>query len=137
MLEIRSVFGSLSSLGPFQFLAIITDVIPDKLKEIIEYAADYIGDSTDDWFRVKKELVNLFPPKQRSKFSRRHYSTKLHSINEFEMAVMNYWKNATGVELQVDENRLHDPNWEQKPRGWGLRKFNDERRRQAEATDTN
>ena len=107
-------------------------MIPDNLKEIIDYAADYIEDSTDDWFRVKKEIVNLFPPKQRSNFSRRHYSTKLHTINEFEREVMDYWTEVTGVELQIDESRLHDPNWQHRPHGWGLQKYNAERKRERE-----
>lgn len=111
-------------------------MIPDSLKQIIDYAAEYIEDSTDDWFEVKKQLVNLFPPKQRSCFSRRHFSTKKHTINEFEQEVMAYWKAKTGVELEIDESRLHDPNWKQRPRGWGLQRYNEQRRREKAAKET-
>jgi len=121
----------------FRFLVIIRNVIRDNLKQIIDYAADYIEDSTDDWFRVKAEIARLFPPKDRSLFARRHFSTKKHTINDFERKVMAYWLKKTGVKLEIDESKLHDPNWIQRPKGWGLKEYNEKRRKQKEADTAN
>lgn len=111
-----------------RFAPIITFVIPNELKEIIKYVIDYAGDSSNDWFQVKKELVNLFPPKERTRFSRRHYSTKKHLINDFDREVIKYWENQTGNRLLIDETKLHPESWEQQPRGWGLAVYNERRK---------
>lgn len=105
-------------------------MIQDNLKQIIDYAADYIEDSTADWFRVKAEIARLFPPKDRSLFTRRHYSTKKHTINDFEREVMVYWLEKTGVRLEIDASKLHDPNWIQRPKGHGLATYNARRKRE-------
>jgi hypothetical protein len=112
-------------------------VIPTHLKEIINYVFDYAHDSSDDWFTIKKEIVNNFPPKERKRFSRRHYSTKKHILNGFDYEVINYWEEKSGKKLFIDEEKLHPTNWEQKPKGWGLQRINEERRRNKEATKTN
>jgi len=112
-------------------------VFDKEIKDLIDYAAEYIEDTTDDWFRVKKQLVNLFPPKKRKLFTRRHYSTKKHVINDFEKEVMKYWCTKTGVELKIDENKMHDPNWVQKPKGWALMEINEERRKVREMEKSN
>jgi len=104
-------------------------MLEKKVKDIIDYAAEYIEDTTSDWFRVKKEIVNLLPPVNRSLFSRRHYSTKKQMINEFEREVMEYWYKKTGVRLVIDKNKLHDINWIQKPKGWALKKINEQRKK--------
>lgn len=103
-------------------------MITNDQKEIIDYVIEYVGNSSDDWFRIKKEIVKLFPPKERSSFSRRHYSTKKHFINDFEIDIMKYWKDKTGVELQVDETMLHPESWKRRPAGWGLAEYNKSRK---------
>lgn len=108
-------------------------MIPNKLKEIIDYVIDYVGNSSNDWFSIKKELVNLFPPKERSRFSRRHYSTKKHLINDFDREVIKYWEQKTGNKLFIDESKLHPNTWQRKPKGWGLVEINEKRRKQKEA----
>lgn len=96
------------------------DVIPDHLREKIDLAIDFIDGTTDDWFKIKPVLVNLFPLSDRTRFSRRHYSTKKQILNLFDKAVINYWKEATGVELWIDPEKLHDMSWKRNPVGWGL-----------------
>lgn len=107
-------------------------MIPDDLKKLIDYVVGYVGTASDDWFAIKKEIVNIFPPKDRSRFSRRHYSTKKHVLNDFDYEVIDYWEEKTGVELIIDETKLHPENWKPRPRGWGLQQYNEERQKQAE-----
>ena len=102
-------------------------MIPNNLKEIIDYVMEYVDGNSDEWFDIKKELLKLSPPKERSRFSRRHYSTKKHFINDFEREIMQYWEDSTGVELKIDESRLHPESWVKKPPGWGLAEFNKNR----------
>jgi hypothetical protein len=85
-------------------------MIPEHLKELIDYVIDYVGDVSDDWFTIKKELVNNFPPRERSRFSRRHFSTKKHILNEFDYAVIDYW---------------------------GLQRHNEKRQRESKASEAN
>jgi len=101
--------------------------IPKKLRNIIDYTTTYVGKSSKDWFRIKAEIINQFPPKERSRFSRRHYSTKKHILNSFDKEVIEYWESKVGVELWIDPKKLHPENWEQKPHGWALIKLNNER----------
>ncbi len=112
-------------------------MIPEELKKLIDYVIDYVGASTNDWFIIKKELVNLFPPKERSRFSRRHYSTKKHILNEFDYLVIGYWEKKVGTKLIVDEKKLHPKNWAPKMRGWGLKEFNEKRQGKTEITKIN
>lgn len=105
-------------------------MLEEDIKELIDYVTEYVEDTSDDWFRIKVQLVNLFPPKKRSLFSRRHYSTKKHFINDFEKEVMKYWHKKTGIKLKIDKKKLHNPKWKQKPRGWALVKINKKRKRE-------
>ena len=112
--------------------------IPEFLQEHIDYVIEYVGDSSNDWFVIKMEIINRFPPKERSRFSRRHYSTKKHILNSFDYEVINYWKKKTGVDLWIDPNKLHPEDWIQRPKGWGLIAINEERRRKKEeSSDSN
>lgn len=100
------------------------------IKSVIDYVLLYAG-SSEDWLSVKKEILWILPPRRRSLFSRRHYSTKKHTINKFEQEVMAYWKKKTGLELKIADDKLHDVNWVQNKSGWGLLKYHEERRKLA------
>lgn len=50
-------------------------------------------------------------------------------MNDFDYKVIDYWKENTGVQLIIDETKLHPKNWKPKPQGWGLKKYNQERKR--------
>jgi len=102
--------------------------IPKELKEIIDYVVDYVDGSTCDWFTIKMQIINMFPPKERSRFSRRHYSTKKHILNSFDKAVINYWEKQTGTTLWIDPEKLHPEDWVQRPHGWKLFEFNEKRK---------
>lgn len=102
-----------------------------KLLKKIEYVAKYVGSSTTDWFRVKKELVLAFSPKERSLLSKRHATSKKFFLNDFEKSVIALWQTLTGICLQVDENFLHKPEDERPPRFWGLMLLNKKRHEEA------
>jgi hypothetical protein len=112
----------------------LTPLLTEADKQNIEYVAEYVGDSSNDWFTVKKELINCFPRPQRKKFSRRHYSTKLFFINDFERAIIDYWCKITGIELIIDKTKLHPESWERQPRGWGLLIYNEKRKKRKAST---
>ena len=100
--------------------------LSQHVQEVIDYVAEY-ATSTNNWLTVKKEILWLLSVKERSEFSRRHYSTKKHSLNDFEKQIIIYWKTSTGVDLTIPDNLLHNPSWVRHRRGWGLKRFNKER----------
>lgn len=102
-------------------------IIPSKILEKLEYVSKYVETSTDDWFRVKKELLTVCSPKERSFFSRRHKTSKKHFLNEFEKELITQWKQLTGVDLKVDDSKLHTPDDERPPRHWALMELNKKR----------
>ncbi len=83
------------------------DQIPDKVKEQIKFVAEYVGNFTSDWLVVKRELIYRTTPKNRSLFSRRHYRSKKHVLSSFDLAVIDYWKTLTGVELKLKAEMIH------------------------------
>jgi len=107
--------------------------IPCKILQKVEYVAKYIETSSDDWFRVKKELLATCAPKERAFFSRRHKTSKKHFLNDFELELIKTWKQLTGVELKVDPAKLHTPEDERPPRYWALMQLN--KKRQEAAND--
>jgi hypothetical protein len=106
-------------------------MLSDKIKNIIKDTIEFVNSRTNDWFIIKTLIVNQTPPKERSNFSRRHYSTKKHIINSFDREVITYWKEQTGVSLWIDPNKLHPEDWTRHRRGWGLKKYNAERQKTA------
>ncbi len=95
-----------------------------RIFDKIEYASKYIENQTNDWFQVKKELLSIMSPKERSLFSRRHKTSKKHFINDFEKKVIEFWFSLTKVNLQIDDSKLHTSEDERPPRYWGLMKYN-------------
>jgi len=105
--------------------------------EYIDYVIQYVGTFSNDWFTIKKEIVNCYPRKERTKFSRRHYSTKLFFINDFEKEIIKYWKEKTGIQLFIDEKKLHPTSWKRNPKGWGLLIYNEKRKAKATSRKNN
>lgn len=103
-------------------------MLSDEHKKIINYAVSYIGNSTTDWFKIKRELVKIFPPKERSNFSRRHFSTKKQLLNKFDREVIKYWEKQTKLKLFIDQDKLHPKDWVRKPKGHGLKAYNEKRK---------
>lgn len=105
------------------------------MKKLIDYTILYVADTTNDWFKIKMEIINNFPPKWRGRFSRRHYSTKKHILNSFDWEIINYWEEKTGEKIFIDPNKLHPEDWKPKPRGWKLVEINEQRRRKTKKTN--
>jgi hypothetical protein len=106
--------------------------IQGRLKEIIDYVISYVEDATDDWFRIKLEIINNCPAEYRRLFSRRHYSTKKHILNSFDWEVINYWQEKTGIKLKIDPAKLHPENYVHTPNGWRLIENNEQRKKERE-----
>jgi hypothetical protein len=104
--------------------------IPDKIWEAINYVMQYANKS-EDWLAVKKEIIWLLINEHRQYFSRRHYVTKKHSLNDFEKLVIEYWHSETGKRLVISDKLIHNPEWVRHRRGWGLKKYNKERQKNA------
>lgn len=66
-------------------------IIPSEILSVIDYVMEY-ATNTNNWLTIKKEIMWLLPPSKRKYFSRRHYSTKKHTLNEFELKIIDYWK---------------------------------------------
>ena len=97
--------------------------ISSDIKDVINYVMEYARE-TSNWLSVKKEIMWLLPTSKRKLFSRRHYSTKKHSLNEFELQILRYWAKQTGVTLTIPPELQHDSSWVRHRRGWGLKKYN-------------
>ena len=94
------------------------------------FVADYVGDSSNDWLRVKQELVHLANKLELTGvFGKRHHTTKKVIINDLDREVMAFWKELTGVDLVCDESRVHDPSCVIKPKGWAIKERNEQRRK--------
>ena len=107
--------------------------IPKHLLRRVDEVIGFIGDTTQNYLKVKMQIINNFPNSGRNLFSRRHSSTKKHKLNEFDRAIITYWKSKTGIKLEVEPTMLHDPDWEHRKKGWGLVLFNEERRKRQHA----
>lgn len=101
--------------------------IPDKLKEHINNVADYIGQETNDWLVIKRQLIYSFPNEGRKMFSVRHPCTKKQIINEFDKIVMLYWEEITGIQPVIEPSKIHSDDWVYKKKGWALDIYNKSR----------
>jgi len=95
----------------------------DFIKQIA-FVASYVGTESDDWFRIKKQILWALHPRFRGNFTKRHNVSRKLYINDFETQLMAYWESVTGVKLKVDEARLHTDADLRMPRHWGLMNHN-------------
>jgi len=99
-----------------------------EYRDLIDYVILIVDGTSIDWLTIRKLLISLSSPKDRSNFARRHHSSKLPQICEFDHLVISYWEEKTGTSLFIDEQKLHPTaTWNKNPKGWGIRKFNSER----------
>ena len=73
-------------------------MIPDRIREQVEFVSSYAGDM-DDWVMIKKQIMLGIPATLRKNFSTRDSKTKEQWINNFEQEVINYYRGLTGVRL--------------------------------------
>tara|TARA_R100000664_G_scaffold34175_1_gene54657 strand:+ start:1574 stop:1840 length:267 start_codon:yes stop_codon:yes gene_type:complete len=82
-------------------------MIPLRIVEQISLIAKY-ADDCDDWVTIKKEIMKSIPSQMRKLFSRRDPITKEQLPNEFDLEVIQYYYEVTGIRLQIrtlDERR--------------------------------
>ncbi len=75
-------------------------IIHDRILEQINFVVSYVDDC-DDWVEIKKQILLGIPSDLRSSFSTRDPKTKEQRLNEFEKAVIQIWKEKTGIELKL------------------------------------
>jgi hypothetical protein len=105
-------------------------MIPKKALEIIDYVISYVGDSSNDWFRIKMEIISRSEPAERGLFSRRSQSNRKQIINSYEGEVITYWESKTGVAIWIDPEKLQADDWVRKYRGDSLKEINETRKKQ-------
>jgi len=110
-------------------------VLKKRHKELIDYVYDYVDNTTNDWFTIKTQLVQTFPPKERKLFAKRHFSTKKRMINNFDREIIVYWEDKSGSKLVINQEQLHPDSWVQKPVGWALKVINEEKRKNKSKKD--
>lgn len=110
--------------------------LSNDLKKQLDFLVSYIGDSTDNWIKVKVELINSLPFKKRKGFSKRHKSSKKYFINKKENLIIDYWFQKTGIKLLIDESLLHKLEDERPPKNWGLMLYNQKRKEAKLIKDT-
>jgi len=64
----------------------ISEKVLSALKEVLSYASH-----VEDWLVVKKELLKILPPDERTSFSTRDPITKQQRMNEFEKKLSEEW----------------------------------------------
>ena len=106
--------------------------VDDFLIEKLKYLHKYVGNETNDWFRIKRELLNLLPYQYRAFFSKRHYVSHKFFINDLEKDLIKTWKEIAGFDLQIDDSRLHKLSDERMPKYWGLMQLNKKRQQMAQ-----
>lgn len=73
----------------------MTGVVNDETVEALVFIKTYAG-HVDDWLVIKRELLKVLKPAQRSGFSTRDPITKAQVINEHDRAVASIWSELTG-----------------------------------------
>ena len=74
--------------------------IPDRILREIHAISQYAQDC-DDWVTIKKEIMKGIPSHLRKNFSTRHPITKEQVPNSFDLAVIDFYKELTGVTLKI------------------------------------
>jgi len=100
-----------------------------EVTEHIDYIIAVVDGNSDQWLTIKSLLQRYLPVKLRVFLSGEDYSTRKQKPNDFDYAVMNYWKEKTGVELIIPKHKLHPENHIYRPRGWKLAIINELRKR--------
>lgn len=76
----------------------MNELISEKVFFALEEALTYLSKETE-WITVKKQLLKMLPPHERTNFSTRDIKTKKQTPNEMEIAIVQWWFTKTGVRL--------------------------------------
>lgn len=75
-------------------------LIPDRVLKQINEVSLYTGDC-DDWVTIKKEIMKGIPSHLRKNFSRRDPISKEQTPNDFDISVIDYYREITGITLKI------------------------------------
>lgn len=79
------------------------NIIEEKIKTLIIEIGDVYKEN--DWLVVKKYVLKYLNPEYRKFFSKRNEKNKKHSLNNFEIDLINYYYKNFNVRLELDENK--------------------------------
>lgn len=108
--------------------------IPVNILKNVNYVFQYAG-SSDDYLKVRSEIISRCSPWDRNEFHRRHYSTKKIILNDLDYAIIEYWEELTGRKVFIDEERLHPKDWQWRPHGWKFNEINKQRKAEKRARE--
>lgn len=106
--------------------------MPSKIKETVDYVLDYTLEHSTDYLRIRKEIIYILPPKERSAFTRRHKSTRKVVLNDLDKEIMDYTEQTRNVRLFIDESKVHPSDWVYSPYGTNIKKYYEQKRKQKE-----
>ena len=78
----------------------------ENIVELLEDLSEYYKDN--NWLTVKKFLLKYLHPDVRKLFSTRHPKTKKHTLNKFEIKVIDYYYINYNVRLELYEKDKHE-----------------------------
>ena len=76
--------------------------IPERILEEIDMCIFMLEDSRD-WLSLKKIILRTIPSELRAHFSTRDPKTKLQTLNEFELKLIDIYKKRTGIHLVLED----------------------------------
>lgn len=84
------------------------DIKEDQFQEITALIEELIEFySGDDWMLVKKYILRYSRPETRKNFSTRHFKTKKHKLNNFEIKLINYCEIEYNLNLKLHDKDKH------------------------------
>lgn len=84
-------------------------MLDKTIKELLEDISEYYTEN--DWLVIKKFLLRYSHPSVRKNFSTRHEKTKKHTLNKYELEIINYYNTKYGVRLVLNEKDKHTENF--------------------------
>lgn len=103
----------------------------EDIKEHINAIIYIVNGNSTDWLEIKDLLAKYMSHKYSKFLSKKDLATKKQKPNDFDYAIMNYWKEETGVELTIPKDKLHPEQHIYRPKGWNIVAINEARRRKA------
>lgn len=81
------------------------NIVKNKIEELaLEIGEVY---QENDWLVVKKYILKYLNPKYRSVFSKRNIKTKKHTLNSFEIDLIDFYEKKFNIRLLLDEDKKH------------------------------
>lgn len=78
----------------------------EKILELIDELTEVWDD--DNWLVLKKYIVRYSHPEIRKYFSTRHHHTKKHTLNTFELSLIDFCKSEYNLSLVLRKEDTHE-----------------------------